>query len=121
MPTLERLAQVGIGYNQFFTTALCSPTRAALKSGRNHHTANMGSITETATAFPGNTGQIPNRVAPVVEMLRLNGYNTGAFAKWHEAAACEVSMAGPMDRWPQHQGSARGPGIILAQAGRFDG
>ena len=73
MPTLDRLARAGLRYNNFHTTALCSPTRVALKSGRNHHTANMGSITEMATAFPGATGQIPNAVAPVAEMLRLNG------------------------------------------------
>ena len=75
-PTLDRLAQDGLRYNNFHTTALCSPTRAALKSGRNHHTVNMGFITEMATAFPGATGQIPNATAPLAEMLRLNGYST---------------------------------------------
>ena len=73
MPTLGRMAKGGLRYNQFHTTALCSPTRAALLTGRNHHVCNMGSITETATAFPGNTGQRPNSVAPLAEMLRLNG------------------------------------------------
>ena len=77
MPTVERLADEGLRYNDFHTTALCSPTRAALLSGRNHHMNNMGSITEMATAFPGNTGQRPNNVAPLAEMLRLNGYSTG--------------------------------------------
>jgi len=71
----------------FHTTAVSSPTRAAIKSGRNHHVANMGGIIETGTAFAGNTGQIPNDVAPVAEMLRLNGYSTAAFGKWHETAA----------------------------------
>jgi len=80
-PTLDGLAQNGLRYNNFHTTALCSPTRAALKSGRNHHTVNMGFITEMATSFPGNTGQIPNATAPLAEMLRLNGYSTGAFGK----------------------------------------
>src|SRR4029077_2529383 len=70
MPTVEKLASSGIKYNQFHTTALCSPTRAALLTGRNHHVCNMGSITETATAFPGQTGQRPNSVAPLAEMLR---------------------------------------------------
>jgi arylsulfatase A-like enzyme len=102
-PTLDRLAAAGIRYNNFHTTALCSPTRVALKCGRNHHTANAGSIMETATAFPGNTGQIPNSVAPLAEMLRLNGYSTGAFGKWHETAAWETSVSGPYDRWPTHQ------------------
>jgi hypothetical protein len=90
-PTLQRLAQDGLRYNNFHTTALCSPTRAALKSGRNHHTVNMGFITEMGTGFPGATGQIPNTTAPVAEMLRLNGYSTAAFGKWHETAAWETS------------------------------
>lgn len=64
----------------------------------------MGSIIETGTAFPGNTGQIPNDVAPLAEMLRLNGYSTGAFGKWHELAAWEASVSGPFDRWPTRQG-----------------
>ncbi len=100
MPTMDRIAREGLRYNNFHTTALCSPTRAALKSGRNHHVNNMGSITETATGFPGQTGQIPNRVAPVAEMLRLNGYSTGAFGKWHELATWETSVSGSFARWP---------------------
>jgi arylsulfatase A-like enzyme len=100
MPTMDRIANEGLRYNHFHTTALCSPTRAALKSGRNHHVNNMGSITETATGFPGQTGQIPNTVAPVAEMLRLNGYSTGAFGKWHELATWETSVSGSFARWP---------------------
>jgi arylsulfatase len=100
MPTMDRLGQAGLRFNNFHTTALCSPTRAALKSGRNHHVNNMGSITETATGFPGQTGQIPNSVAPMSEMLRLNGYSTGAFGKWHELATWETSVSGPYQRWP---------------------
>jgi len=111
-PTLDRLAAAGLRYNNFHTTALCSPTRAALKSGRNHHTANVGSIMETSTAFPGNTGQIPNSVAPLAEMLRLNGYSTGAFGKWHETAAWETSVSGPYDRWPTRQGFDKFYGFI---------
>lgn len=111
-PTLDQLAQFGLRYSNFHTTALCSPTRVALKSGRNHHSANAGSIMETATAFPGNTGQIPNSVAPLAEMLRLNGYSTGAFGKWHETAAWETSVSGPFDRWPTHQGFDKFYGFI---------
>jgi arylsulfatase len=111
-PTLDELAEEGLRFNNFHTTALCSPTRVALKSGRNHHTANAGSIMETATAFPGNTGQIPNSVAPLAEMLRLNGYSTGAFGKWHETAAWETSVSGPYDRWPTHQGFDKFYGFI---------
>jgi arylsulfatase A-like enzyme len=104
MPTVDRLAKEGLRYNQFHTTALCSPTRTALLTGRNHHMNNMGSITETATAFPGNTGQRPNNVAPLAEMLRLNGYSTAFFGKNHETAPWEVSPSGPTDRWPTRSG-----------------
>ena len=104
MPSAEALAANGLRYNQFHTTALCSPTRTALLSGRNHHMNNMGSITETATSFPGNTGQRPNNVAPLAEMLRLNGYSTAFYGKNHETAAWEVSPSGPTDRWPTRSG-----------------
>lgn len=119
MPTLDRLAQEGLRYNNFHTTALCSPTRVALKSGRNHHTGEAGSVMETATAFPGNTGRIPDRVAPVAEMLRLNGYSTGAFGKWHETAPWEASIAGPMDRWPTHQGFDKFYGFIGGETNQW--
>jgi arylsulfatase A-like enzyme len=104
MPTVEALANDGLRYNEFHTTALCSPTRAALLTGRNHHTNNFGSIAETATAFPGQTGQRPNSVASVAEMLRLNGYSTAQFGKSHETASWEISPSGPTDRWPTRQG-----------------
>ena len=104
MPAAEQLARQGLRYNQFHTTAVCSPTRTALLSGRNHHMNNMGSITETSTGFPGNTGQRPNSVAPLAEMLRLNGYSTSFFGKNHETAPWEVSVSGPTDRWPTRSG-----------------
>jgi arylsulfatase A-like enzyme len=104
MPTLDKLAQGGLRYNNFHTTALCSPTRQALKTGRNHHTGNTSSVMETATAFPGGTGVLPQSVAPLAEMLRLNGYSTGAFGKWHETPPWEISVSGPMARWPILQG-----------------
>ena len=104
MAAAEGLAANGLRYNQFHTTAVSSPTRTALLSGRNHHMNNMGGITETATAFPGNTGQRPNNVAPLAEMLRLNGYSTGFFGKNHETAPWEVSPSGPTDRWPTRSG-----------------
>jgi arylsulfatase len=118
-PILDGLAQNGLRYNNFHTTALCSPTRAALKSGRNHHTVNMGFITEMATSFPGATGQIPNATAPLAEMLRLNGYSTGAFGKWHETAAWEVSVSGPFDRWPTHQGFDKFYGFIGGETNQW--
>jgi arylsulfatase A-like enzyme len=104
MPTVEALANEGLRFNEFHTTALCSPTRTALLTGRNHHMNNMGSITETATAFTGNTGVRPNSVAPLAEMLRLNGYATGAFGKSHETPVWELSASGPTDRWPTRSG-----------------
>jgi arylsulfatase A-like enzyme len=119
MPTAERLARDGLRYNQFHTTALCSPTRAALLSGRNHHVCNMGSITETATAFPGQTGQRPNSVAPLAEMLRLNGFATAAFGKSHETAAWEVSTSGPTNRWPTRSGFDRFYGFIGGEANQW--
>jgi arylsulfatase len=119
MPTLERMAKGGLKYNQFHTTALCSPSRAALLTGRNHHVNNMGSITETATAFPGNTGQRPNSVAPLAEMLRLNGYSTAAFGKSHETAAWEVSPSGPTDRWPTRSGFDKFYGFIGGEANQW--
>lgn len=119
MPNLERIANQGLRYNGFHTTALCSPSRAALLSGRNHHTCNMGSITETATGFPGQTGKRPNNVAPLAEMLRLNGYSTAAFGKAHETAAWEVSPSGPTDRWPTRSGFDQFYGFIGGEANQW--
>jgi arylsulfatase len=119
MPNAERLARSGLRYNHFHTTALCSPTRAALLSGRNHHVCNMGSITETATAFPGQTGQRPNSVAPLAEMLRLNGFVTAAFGKSHETAAWEVSTSGPTNRWPTRSGFDKFYGFIGGEANQW--
>jgi arylsulfatase A-like enzyme len=104
MPTLDRLASEGLRYNNFHVTALCSPTRMALQTGRNHHTNNAGAVMEIATAFPGNNGVRPNSVATLAEMLRLNGFATGMFGKYHEAPPWEVSVSGPFDRWPTRSG-----------------
>ncbi len=119
MPTLEKMGKGGLKYNKFHTTALCSPTRAALLSGRNHHVNNMGSITETATVFAGQTGQRPNSVAPLAEMLRLNGYSTAAFGKSHETAAWEVSASGPTDRWPTRSGFDKFYGFIGGETNQW--
>lgn len=118
-PTFDRLASQGLIFNNFHTTAVSSPTRAAIKSGRNHHVNNMGAIIETGTAFPGNTGQIPNDVAPVAEMLRLNGYSTAAFGKWHETAAWEASTSGPFDRWPTRQGFDKFYGFLGGETNQW--
>ena len=99
------MAKDGLRFNQFHTTALGARHRAPHSlSGRNHHMNNMGSVTETATAFTGNTGQRPDNVAPLAEMLRLNGYSTSFFGKNHETAAWEVSPSGPTTRWPTRSG-----------------
>jgi arylsulfatase len=119
MPTVDRLAREGLRYNRFHTTALCSPTRTALLSGRNHHMNNMGAITEAATSFPGYTGQRPNNVAPLAEMLRLNGYSTAFFGKNHETAAWEVSPSGPTDRWPTRSGFDKFYGFIGGETNQW--
>ncbi|MBI3407227.1 MAG: arylsulfatase [Planctomycetes bacterium] len=119
MPNAEKLAKKGLKYNRFHTTALCSPTRMALLTGRNHHSCNMSSITETATSFPGATGVRPASVATLAEMLRLWGYITGAFGKYHETAAWEVSPSGPFDRWPTRSGFDKFYGFIGAETNQW--
>lgn len=100
MPTAERLAARGLRYNRFHTTALCAPTRAALLTGRNHHSVGMGAVTELATAAPGYTSVRPRSAAPLAEVLRLNGYSTAQFGKCHEVPVWESSPVGPFDAWP---------------------
>ncbi|MFN8663196.1 MAG: arylsulfatase [Thermomicrobiales bacterium] len=100
MPTAERLAGEGLKYTRFHTTALCSPTRAALLTGRNHHSVNMGGVTETATSAPGNTSIWPKDKAPLALTLKLNGYSTAQFGKCHEVPAWQTSPMGPFDQWP---------------------
>jgi arylsulfatase len=119
MPTLDKLASEGLRYNNFHTTALCSPTRTALLTGRNHHVNNAGAIMELATGFPGNTGIRPQSVAPLAEMLRLNGYSTAAFGKYHETPPWEVSVSGPFDRWPTHSGFDKFYGFIGGETNQW--
>ena len=99
-PTAERLQRGGLTYNRFHTTALCAPTRAALLSGRNHHSVGMGSITETATSAPGLSGLRPNSKAALPMTLKLNGYSTAQFGKCHEVPPWQTSPIGPFDAWP---------------------
>jgi arylsulfatase A-like enzyme len=103
-PTAERLAANGLKYNRFHTTALCSPTRQALLTGRNHHAVGMGGITEIATSAPGYSSMRPNTAAPLAETLKLNGYSTAQFGKCHEVPVWETSPMGPFDRWPSPGG-----------------
>jgi len=103
-PAAERLAANGLKYNRFHTTALCAPTRAALLSGRNHHTVGMGVITELATSAPGYNSLRPNTCAPLARTLRLNGYSTAQFGKCHEVPVWQSSPMGPFDAWPSGGG-----------------
>ena len=99
-PHLDQLANNGLKYNRFHTTALCSPTRGALLAGRNHHSVATGVIIEMGTGYPGYTGIIPKSTALVSETLRDNGYATAMFGKWHNTPEPDISPAGPFDRWP---------------------
>ncbi len=99
-PTFERLAANGLRYTRFHTTAICSPTRLALLTGRNHHSVGMGTVADMATAAPGYTSMRPNTAATVAETLRLNGYSTAQLGKCHEVPSWEWSSMGPFDRWP---------------------
>src|SRR3954447_455796 len=103
-PTADRVADGGLRYNRFHTTALCAPTRAAMLSGRNHHSVGMGSITETATSAPGNNSLRPNTKAPLPMTLKLNGYSTAQFGKCHEVPVWQSSPMGPFDAWPSGGG-----------------
>jgi arylsulfatase len=118
-PTLQRLADEGLRYNRFHTTALCSPTRAALLTGRNHHSVHTGCITELSTGFPGYDGVLPKDAALVAETLRQNGYNTAAFGKWHNTPDYETSPAGPFDRWPTGLGFEHFWGFMGGEANQW--
>jgi len=119
-PTFERLANEGLRFNSFHTTALCSPTRASLLSGRNHHEVNVGSVMEVATGFPGNQGNRPNDAKYVAETLRQNGYSTAAFGKWHETPTWEVSVSGPFFNWPTNSGFDKFYGFIGGETNHWD-
>jgi arylsulfatase A-like enzyme len=99
-PSAERLAAGGLKYNRFHTTALCSPTRQALLTGRNHHSVGMGGITEIASGSPGYSSVLPNTASPIARTLKLNGYSTAQFGKCHEVPVWETSPVGPFDAWP---------------------
>ncbi len=99
-PNAEKLAAGGLKFNRFHTTALCSPTRQALLTGRNHHSAGMGGITEIATAAPGYNSILPNTMSPLARTLKLNGYSTAHFGKCHEVPVWQTSPNGPFDAWP---------------------
>jgi arylsulfatase A-like enzyme len=118
-PTAERLAKEGLKYNRFHTTALCSPTRAAMLSGRNHHAVGMGGITEIATSAPGYNSLRPNTCAPLAEVLKLNGYSTAQFGKCHEVPVFESSPIGPFDHWPTGSGFEHFYGFIGGENNQY--
>src|SRR5512137_1600299 len=99
-PAAEKLAAGGLKFTRFHTTALCSPTRQALLTGRNHHSVGMGGITEIATGAPGYSSVLPNTMSPLARTLKLNGYSTAQFGKCHEVPVWETSPIGPFDAWP---------------------
>lgn len=119
MPVLDNLGKNGLSYNRFHTTALCSPTRVALLTGYNHHSNNAGSIMETGTNFPGNTGVRPQSITPLAEVLRQNGFSTAAFGKYHETPPWEISVSGSLDRWPTHSGFDKFYGFIGGETNQW--
>jgi arylsulfatase A-like enzyme len=118
-PTAERLAKAGLKYTRFHTTALCSPTRAALLTGRNHHAVGMGGITEIATSAPGYNSMRPNTCAPLAEILKLNGYSTAQFGKCHEVPVFESSPIGPFNHWPTGSGFEHFFGFIGGENNQY--
>ena len=119
-PGLERVAADGLRFNRFHTTAICAPTRAAMLTGRNHHTVHMGHITEAATSYPAFDSVIPREAATVAEVLRQNGYATGMFGKGHLTPSWERGPAGPFDRWPTGLGFDRFYGFPGAETSQFE-
>ena len=118
-PNLDRLAQAGLRYTRYHTTALCSPTRAALLTGRNHHSAGTGVVTEIGSGYPGYSGQIPTSAAMVSEIVRQHGYSTAFLGKNHNIADWETSVSGPYDRWPARQGFDHFYGFIGGEANQW--
>lgn len=118
-PTAERLADKGLRYSRFHTTALCSPTRQALLTGRNHHSVGMGGITEMATSAPGYSSIRPNTAAPLAETLKLNGYSTAQFGKCHEVPVWETSPMGPFHQWPTGSGFEHFYGFIGGETNQY--
>ena len=119
-PAMSRVRDMGIAYNRFHVTAICSPTRAALLTGRNQHRVGFGSIAEYPGPFPGYTAAVPKTCAPVVRTLRDNGYVTGGFGKWHLTPDNVQGAAGPFDRWPSGWGFDHWWGFLSGAAGQYD-
>jgi len=119
-PTLTRIAQLGISYNRFHSTAMCSPTRGALLSGRNHTRISNGQIAELANDFDGFSGTIPKSAATVAEVLKDYGYTTGAWGKWHNTPAQLTTSKGPFDYWPTGYGFEYFYGFLAGEASQYE-
>ena len=119
-PTLSKIAHEGISYNRFHTTAMCSPTRAALLTGRNHHRVASGQICELANDWDGYMGTIPKSSATAAEVLKDYGYSTAAWGKWHNTPAEATTAAGPFDRWPTGYGFQYFYGFLAGEASQYE-
>ena len=119
-PNYTRMADEGVRYNRFHVPALCSPTRAALLTGRNSHAVGFGSVGEFSTGFPGYTAFVPDDCVPFPRILRDNGYSTAAFGKWHLTPDGQQGPAGPFNRWPVGWGFDYFYGFLGGGSGQWD-
>lgn len=119
MPSLTRVAKRGITYNRFHTTAICSPSRASLLTGRNSHHAGSGQVTEFASGFPGYTGRVPRSCAGIAKVLSDYGYDTAAFGKWHNTPVSDLSPTGPFDQYPTGQGFGFFYGFLAGETSQW--
>ena len=118
--TMDRIVKEGIAYNRFHTTAMCSPTRASLLTGRNHHRVGAGQIAELANDWDGYSGHIPKSSALVADVLKDYGYATGAWGKWHNTPAEETTPAGPFENWPSERGFEYFYGFLAGEASQYE-
>jgi arylsulfatase len=119
-PTLSRIAEMGVSYNRFHSTAMCSPTRAALLTGRNHTRVGNGQIAAIANDFDGFSGVIPKTSATMAEVLKAYGYNTSAFGKWHNTPEDQITNKGPFDCWPTGYGFEYFYGFLAGEASQYE-
>ncbi len=120
MPTMARVAGDGVAYNRFHTTAMCSPTRACVLTGRNHHAVGFGQIPEYSSDFDGYIGEIPTSAATIAEVLSAYGYGTAAFGKWHNTPMDHVGRSGPFGRWPTGHGFDYFYGFVAAETSQYE-
>lgn len=120
LPTMQRVLDMGVGFNRFHTTAMCSPTRACVLTGRNHHAVGFGQIPEYATDFDGYVGEIPPTAATIADVLGGYGYATGAFGKWHNTPIDHVDRNGPFGRWPTGHGFDYFYGFVAAETSQYE-